>query len=75
VDFNEYRKYSRAFKALILEIAPLMEDRGVDEVYIDFTDVPGGQRVAFIGLTQGFVFGPSPATNHHRQALELRVTQ
>ena len=44
VDFNEYRKYSRAFKAIILEIAPLMEDRGVDEVYIDFTDVPGGQR-------------------------------
>ena len=26
------------------EIAPVMEDRGVDEVYIDFTDVPGGQR-------------------------------
>ena len=44
VDFTEIRKYSRAFKAIILEIAPLMEDRGVDEVYIDFTDVPGGQR-------------------------------
>ena len=44
VDFNEYRKYSRLFKATILEIAPMMEDRGVDEVYIDFTDVPGGQR-------------------------------
>lgn len=44
VDFNEYRKYSRAFKAIILEIAPVMEDRGVDEVYIDFTEVPGGQR-------------------------------
>jgi DNA polymerase-4 len=44
VDFAEYRRYSRAFKAIILEIAPLMEDRGVDEVYIDFTDVPGGQR-------------------------------
>ena len=44
VDFPEIRKYSRAFKAIILEIAPLMEDRGVDEVYIDFTDVPGGQR-------------------------------
>jgi hypothetical protein len=28
----------------ITEIAPVMEDRGVDEVYIDFTDVPGGQR-------------------------------
>ncbi len=29
---------------MIREIAPVMEDRGVDEVYIDFTDVPGGQR-------------------------------
>ncbi|KQP36189.1 DNA polymerase IV [Pseudorhodoferax sp. Leaf274] len=44
VDFDEYRRFSRAFKATILEIAPLMEDRGVDEVYIDFTEVPGGQR-------------------------------
>ena len=44
VDFNEYRKFSRQFKTIILDIAPLMEDRGVDEVYIDFTDVPGGQR-------------------------------
>ena len=43
-DFHEYRKYSHAFKAIIADIAPLMEDRGVDEVYIDFTDVPGGQR-------------------------------
>ncbi len=44
VDFDEIRKYSRAFKKVIAEIAPVMEDRGVDEVYIDFTDVPGGQR-------------------------------
>lgn len=44
VDFDEVRKYSRLFKSTILEIAPLMEDRGIDEVYIDFTDVPGGQR-------------------------------
>ena len=44
VDFDEYRKYSHAFKAIIRDIAPLMEDRGVDEVYIDFTGVPGGQR-------------------------------
>jgi len=44
VDFDEYRRYSRRFKQVITEIAPLMEDRGVDEVYIDFTDVPGGQR-------------------------------
>jgi DNA polymerase-4 len=44
VDFDEYRRYSSAFKQVIREIAPVMEDRGVDEVYIDFTDVPGGQR-------------------------------
>ncbi len=44
VDFEEVRRYSRAFKDTIREIAPVMEDRGVDEVYIDFTDVPGGQR-------------------------------
>ena len=46
VDFAQYRKFSRQFKDIILSIAPRMEDRGVDEVYIDFTDVPGGQREA-----------------------------
>ncbi|WP_417283374.1 Y-family DNA polymerase [Comamonas sp.] len=44
VDFAEYRRFSRAFKEVILSIAPVMENRGVDEVYIDFTQVPGGQR-------------------------------
>ena len=44
VDFDEVRRISRLFKSTIAEIAPVMEDRGVDEVYIDFTDVPGGQR-------------------------------
>ncbi len=44
VDFDEVRTYSRRFKSTIAEIAPVVEDRGVDEVYIDFTEVPGGQR-------------------------------
>ena len=44
VDFDEVRKYSRLFKNTIAGIAPLIQDHGVDEVYIDFTDVPGGQR-------------------------------
>ena len=44
VDFAQYRHYSRTFKDIVLDIAPLVEDRGVDEIYIDFTDVPGGQR-------------------------------
>jgi DNA polymerase-4 len=44
VDFDEVRRFSRLFKTTIAEIAPVIQDRGVDEVYIDFTDVPGGHR-------------------------------
>lgn len=44
IDFLRYRAYSQAFKAVILSMAPVMEDRGVDEVYIDFTHVAGGQE-------------------------------
>lgn len=44
IDFQRYRAYSRQFKEVILSMAPLMEDRGVDEVYIDFTQVAGGQE-------------------------------
>ena len=43
VDFDEYRRYSRAFKVVIAELAPVIEDRGVDEVYIDFDAAEGGQ--------------------------------
>jgi DNA polymerase-4 len=41
VDFDEYRRYSRRFKAAVAEVAPVIEDRGIDEIYIDLTDVPG----------------------------------
>jgi DNA polymerase IV len=43
VDFDEYRRYSGLFKQVIAQFAPVIEDRGVDEVYMDFTDVDGGQ--------------------------------
>ena len=43
VDFDEYRRYSRLFKERVLSIAPVMENRGVDEVFIDLTDVEDGQ--------------------------------
>ncbi len=46
VDFDEYRKYSRLFKAAVRAIAPVVEDRGIDEIYIDLTDVPGAQADA-----------------------------
>jgi DNA polymerase-4 len=42
-DFDRYRSFSRRFKEVITSIAPVMEDRGIDEVYIDFTAVADGQ--------------------------------
>ncbi len=43
VDFEQYRRYSRLFKAAVAEVAPVIEDRGIDEIYIDLSDVPGAQ--------------------------------
>jgi DNA polymerase-4 len=43
-DFEQYRRYSRLFKAAVAEIAPVIEDRGIDEIYIDLSDVPGAQE-------------------------------
>jgi DNA polymerase-4 len=37
-DFDEYRRYSRMFKDAVRAIAPQIEDRGIDEIYIDLTD-------------------------------------
>jgi DNA polymerase-4 len=41
VDFEEYRRHSRLFKAAVAEIAPVIEDRGIDEIYIDLAQVSG----------------------------------
>jgi len=38
-DFDRYRDYSRRFKAAVQAIAPQIEDRGIDEIYIDLTGV------------------------------------
>ena len=40
-DYEKYTRVSRCFKAAIAEIAPIIEDRGIDEIYIDLTEVPG----------------------------------
>jgi DNA polymerase-4 len=52
IDFDEYRKYSRLFKAAVREIAPLLEDRGVDEIYLDLTELPGAQDDAGHAVAQ-----------------------
>ena len=37
-DFEAYRKYSRLFKDTVRTIASQVEDRGIDEIYIDLTE-------------------------------------
>ena len=44
VDFDQYRRYSRLFKEAVAEVAPVIEDRGIDEIYIDLSAVPGAQE-------------------------------
>jgi DNA polymerase-4 len=43
-DFDEYRRYSRLFKAAVREVAAQIEDRGIDEIYIDLTSLAGDSR-------------------------------
>jgi DNA polymerase-4 len=38
-DFDEYRRYSRMFKDAVRAIAPKIEDRGIDEIYVDLSDL------------------------------------
>ena len=40
--FEAYAQVSKAFKAAVAEVAPLIEDRGIDEIYIDLTEISGG---------------------------------
>jgi len=43
-DYETYSRVSRTFKAAVRELAPLVEDRGIDEIYLDLTDLPGETR-------------------------------
>ena len=36
-DFDEYRRYSRMFKEAVRALAPDIEDRGIDEIYVDLS--------------------------------------
>ena len=50
-DFDAYRRQSRLFKSAVASIAPRVEDRGIDEIYIDLTDVrlPGDLPLPLAG--------------------------
>jgi DNA polymerase-4 len=53
VDFDRYRRYSHLFKAAVAEVAPVIEDRGIDEIYIDLSDIPGAQEAVGHDATGG----------------------
>ncbi|WP_334108021.1 DNA polymerase IV [Methylobacillus sp.] len=38
-DFESYRHYSRLFKAAVAAIAPQIENRGIDEIYLDLSAI------------------------------------
>ena len=50
LDFDAYRRYSRLFKTAIAELAPEVEDRGIDEVYVDLTAVPGDSHALGLAI-------------------------
>lgn len=44
-NFEAYRHYSRLFKAAVATLAPCIEDRGIDEIYIDLSEHPEETRL------------------------------
>jgi len=66
-DFDAYRRYSRLFKEAVAAIAPRIEDRGIDEIYLDLTDVAPPAHVAHDGAT------PDAGTRGLAQAIKDAV--
>jgi DNA polymerase IV len=64
-DFDAYRKYSRLFKAAVVQIAPRIEDRGIDEIYIDLTSV---RLAGATGLTESTDTGMATDTDADLEA-------
>lgn len=50
--FDAYRHYSRLFKQAVATVAPGIEDRGIDEIYIDLTDHPEETRALALRIKQ-----------------------
>jgi DNA polymerase IV len=60
-DFDQYRRYSRLFKAAVAQITPSIEDRGIDEIYIDLTEV-GGETRELVGRIKAAVLAATGLT-------------
>lgn len=44
VDYKEYSRVSEIIKDILREITPLMEDVGIDEAFLDISDIPRSQE-------------------------------
>ena len=44
VDYEEYVRVSRIFKAVLREVTPLLEDVGIDEAFLDISDLPASSE-------------------------------
>jgi DNA polymerase-4 len=61
-DFEQYRHHSRLFKAAVRALTPQVEDRGIDEIYIDLSEVPGAQADAGRAIAQALKAAVREAT-------------
>lgn len=61
-DFEWYKTLSRQFKAAVAALAPRIEDRGIDEIYIDLTEETAGSYEAAIALAQQLKVAVAQAT-------------
>lgn len=61
-DFDWYKNLSRRFKAAVRQVVPWVEDRGVDEIYIDMTEVSGGDFAQAIDIARQLKAAVTQAT-------------
>lgn len=51
-DFDAYRRYSSLFKQAVATIVPEIEDRGIDEIYLDLTALDPDTRALGLRIKQ-----------------------
>jgi len=52
-DFEDYARYSCLFKEAVRAVTPRVEDRGIDEIYIDLSDEPADSTLLGQAIKSG----------------------
>jgi len=55
VDFEQYHLYSEKFKAVMRSFSPLMEDRGIDEAFLDIGAIDRPSEAIAHGIKRGIL--------------------